>query len=559
MKRDRRHPMYSIDNYGRTLILWLIPILIANVAISAMAIGATRQQNIQRIHEALGFYIENTQTQIDSIEHFMYWSILYEPLIDQMDETDDLDSFAKALNSFRTRIADLQLSTGQQYQFFISLDGHDFFQNVSTLQTTYSTYKKIRDYFSVPETRSYMEDLKWNVLNVDEHYYLYHVIAYNGRQIICMIDVEDIVAPLSSINIGKKSVTTLQLADEQFTWEDKKMTYTCNAHPALENQINFSSSHSDLPFSLYMYVDQNQAPEAIMIIWLFIMILTFTIVVLLFVILSQINSHITRPIQEFSANLASINTDAGLLDLQNNKILELEQANIQFKNLMHEIKKLKISIYEQELEKRRIEIDFLRQQIRPHFYLNCLTTIHSMAQAQMYDELSSMTLLTINYFRYLFHSDQDYVSLGHEVEHIRDYLQIQEMRIGPAFSFTCRTDDDIADVKIPPLLLQTFVENSVKYAASEQGLLEISVEIHKTAMENKEYLTILIRDTGKGFPPDILEKLNRQEPLTHDSRPHIGIANIQKRLRLLYDSACSLSFENSPDGGAIVRILLPFV
>lgn len=551
--------MYSIHNYGRTLILWLIPILIANVTISAMAIGATRQQNIQRIHEALSLYIENTQTQIDSIEHFMYWSILYEPLIDQMDETNDMDSFAKALNTFRTRIADLQLSTGQKYQFFISLDDHDFFQNVSTLQTTYSTYKKIRDYFSVPETRSYMEDLKWNVLDVDEQYYLYHVIAYNSRQIICMIDVEDVVAPLSNINIGKNGVTTLQLEDEQFTWENKKMTHTYDNHPTSENQINFSSSHSDLPFSLYMHVDQNQAPEAIMIIWLFIMILTFTIVVLLFVILSQINSHITRPIQEFSANLAAINTDAGLLDLQNNKILELEQANIQFKNLMHEIKKLKISIYEQELEKRHIEIDFLRQQIKPHFYLNCLTTIHSMAQAQMYDELSSMTLLTINYFRYLFHSDQDYVSLGHEVEHIKDYLRIQEMRIGPAFSFTCQTDEDITNVKIPPLLLQTFVENSVKYAAAEQGLLEISVEIHKTVMEDKEYLAILIRDTGKGFPPDILEKLKGQEPLTHGSRPHIGIANIQKRLQLLYDSTCCLSFENAPDGGAIVRILLPFV
>lgn len=551
--------MYSIHNYGRTLILWLIPILIANVAISAMAIGATRQQNIQRIHEALSLYIENTQTQIDSIEHFMYWSILYEPLIDQMDEADDMDSFAKALNTFRTRIADLQLSTGQKYQFFISLDDHDFFQNVSTLQTTYSTYKKIRDYFSVPEMRSYMEDLKWNVLDVDGQYYLYHVIAYNSRQIICMIDVEDVVAPLSNINIGKNGVTTLQLEDEQFTWENKKMTHTYDIHPTSENQINFSSSHSDLPFSLYMHVDQNQAPEAIMIIWLFIMILTFTIVVLLFVILSQINSHITRPIQEFSANLAAINTDAGLLDLQNNKILELEQANIQFKNLMHEIKKLKISIYEQELEKRRIEIDFLRQQIKPHFYLNCLTTIHSMAQAQMYDELSSMTLLTISYFRYLFHSDQDYVSLGHEVEHIKDYLRIQELRIGPAFSFTCQTDEDITNVGIPPLLLQTFVENSVKYAAAEQGVLEISVEIHKTVMEDKEYLTILIRDTGKGFPPDILERLNRQEPLSHGSRPHIGIANIQKRLQLLYDSSCSLSFENAPAGGAIVRILLPFV
>lgn len=551
--------MYSIHNYGRTLLLWLIPVLIANIAISALAIGATRQQNIQHINEALELYVKNTQTQIDSIEHFMYWSILYEPLLDQMEASEDMDSFAKALNNFRTRITDLQLSTGQQYQFFICLDDGAFFQNVSALQTTYGTYKKMKAYFSSPQARSYMKDLKWDAFEIDGQYYLYHVLSYNSRQIICMINVEDVIAPLSNINIGEHGVTTLQLENDQFTWKNKEMMHTARTDSVLTNQINFAADHSSLPFSLYMHVDQNQAPEAIMLIWLFIMILTFTIIVLLFVILSQINSHITKPIQEFSANLASINTNSELLDLQNSKILELEQANIQFKNLMHEIKKLKINIYEQELEKRRIEIDFLRQQIKPHFYLNCLTTIHSMAQAQMYDELSAMILLTINYFRYLFSSDQNYVNLDHEVRHIKDYLQIQEMRFGPTFSFHCDISEDVLHAKIPPLLLQTFIENSIKYAALSDNLLEIFIHIHKTIVDNKPYLSILIQDTGKGFPPDILEKLNNREPLTHDSRPHIGITNIQKRLQLLYASDYKLSFANAKAGSAIVRIQLPFI
>lgn len=559
LKKYRREPLYSIHNYGHTLLLWLIPVLIANIAISALAIGTTRQQNIQHIHEAMNLYAENTQSQIGSIEHFMYWSILHEPLLDQLDTTTDMDSFAKALNNFRTRISDLQLSTGKQFQFFIYLENRDFFQNTSDLQMTYSTYKQVRTYFAAPEARSYMGNLEWDVLSIGEQYFLYHVLSYNHRQIICMVNVEDLIDPLTSINIGKKGVTTLQLTENQFTWQNHEMNYTSSTYSAFPNQINLSSAYSGLPFSLYIYVDPSQASEAIMLIWLFIMILTFTIVVLLFGVITYINTHITRPIQEFSANLASINTDSDLLDLRNNKILELEQANLQFKNLMHEIKKLKINIYEQELEKRHIQIDFLKQQIKPHFYLNCLTTIHSMAQAQMYDELSAMTLLTINYFRYLFHSDQDYVILDHEVAHIKDYLQIQAMRFGPTFTFHCTVAEDLSDARIPPLLLQTFIENSIKHSSPQDGLLDISIDIQKAILDGTPYLTILIQDTGCGFPPEVLEKLNAQEPLTHDSRPHIGIMNIQQRLQLLYNSDYELSFSNRESGGAVIRIRLPFV
>ena len=56
-------------------------------------------------------------------------------------------------------------------------------------------------------------------------------------------------------------------------------------------------------------------------------------------------------------------------------LVELEQIDDKFRNMIHQIRRLKITLYEQELEKQKIEMDYLKIQIRPHFYMNCLNFI----------------------------------------------------------------------------------------------------------------------------------------------------------------------------------------
>lgn len=119
--------------------------------------------------------------------------------------------------------------------------------------------------------------------------------------------------------------------------------------------------------------------------------------------------------------LRRINEDGQPADLRSSKLIELEQANDQFKDLMEQIKTFKIAMYEQELEKQQIQLDYMKQQIKPHFFLNCLTSIYSMAQIQMYQEIEDMAMSTSKYFRYLFQNGEDFVPLENELEHVRMY------------------------------------------------------------------------------------------------------------------------------------------
>lgn len=268
--------------------------------------------------------------------------------------------------------------------------------------------------------------------------------------------------------------------------------------------------------------------------------------------------RVLGPIQSFSDNLAFINESGQPADFKSSEIIELEQANTQFKGLVEQIKTFKIAMYEQELEKQRIQLDYMKLQIKPHFFLNCLTSIYSMAQIHMYKEIENMTLSTSKYFRYIFQNGENFVRLEDEIEHVRTYLEIQKQRYQDAFIYYIEQEDQAGSVEIPPLVLQTFIENSIKYAISREHEAEIRLTVQRLQMEQEEeMLVIQLTDTGPGFPPQVLEKLNLGEPLDQSKGTQIGIMNTLKRLEYLYLKRATVTFSNLEGGGASVILYLP--
>ena len=90
------------------------------------------------------------------------------------------------------------------------------------------------------------------------------------------------------------------------------------------------------------------------------------------VILIYLKRNILQPVQRFTRKLEQYDSGEYALHLTEESLLELERIDDKFKNMIHQIRRLKITLYEQELEKQKVEMDFLKLQIRPHFYLNCL-------------------------------------------------------------------------------------------------------------------------------------------------------------------------------------------
>ena len=220
---------------------------------------------------------------------------------------------------------------------------------------------------------------------------------------------------------------------------------------------------------------------------------------------------------------------------------------------------LKIAIYEKELAEQKAELEYTQEQIKPHFFLNCLSLIHGIADKNNEGEIVEITTVLSDYMRYIFQDSKKQRDVEEELEHIEAYIRIQKLRYGEeAFSFEATTDGDIGEWKVPSLLLQTLVENSVVHGVSLDRKSEISLYLTNETYEDGEYLYICISDTGNGFSKEALDAIENDTPIIYHGRHHVGISNIKRRLALMYGERASITCSNMDENyGAVVEVRLP--
>lgn len=557
------NPSRSINYYSKVLFIILFSILLINIIVSFFTISITRQQSLDYISNTVNLYLKDTQRKLDAVDHFMIWTVKHDPLIEKIEEAQDMAALPEAMKDFRLRVNDFQYSTGKEYQFFLAFKKENYFFNSSPIQLSYSEYLEIKDIFLSEKMslNNYESLYTWQSIELNNKFYLYHLLEFENRVFISMIAVDDLLKPLKDINLGKNGSIIMENAEQGYLSDSGKVSSLKmdKFNHFFSSHLVFEEENTSLPFSLHVSVDHFSAFEKVVIAQFTLILASAIISLILFMILLYIRNNVIYPIQKFSENLSGINQNKETIDLKNSSIMELEQANTHFKGLIKEIKDLKVNIYEQEFEKKQIQMDFMKLQIKPHFYLNCLTTIYSMAQMEMYDEIQKMALSTSKYFRFLFQTNQNFVELKKELDHIDDYLAIQKIGHGSAFVFETFREPDIEKAKIPPLVLQTFIENSIKHSVSLDEEIKISLNMNYTEIDNKRFIKFIIKDTGPGFPTDVLEKLQNNKFLTTETGNHIGINNVVQRLRLSYGGEFSIEFSNGIDGGAIIVLIIPYL
>ncbi len=558
-----KNPSRSVNYYSKVLFSILIFILLINIFVSFFTISITRQQSIDYITNTVNLYLKDAQQKFNAVDHFMIWTVKHEPLIENIEGAQDMAQLPKSISDFRSRVNDFQHSSGKEYQFFLALKKENYFFNSSPIEMDYSEYLEIKKFFLSENANpdNYENMYTWQSLKLNNKFYLYHLLEYGNRMFICLIAVEDILLPLQDINLGKNGTIIMENDEYGFLSSPDQVNLFKKerSNNFFSSNLVFEGENTSLPFSLHVSVDHFSAFERVVIAQFVLILATIIISLILFLILLYIKNKVLSPIQNFSKNLSDINRNNETIDFESSSIIELEQANEQFRGLINEIKKLKINVYEQEFEKKQIQMDFMKLQIKPHFYLNCLTTIYSMAEMKMDKEIKEMALSTSKYFRYLFQTNQNFVKLEKELGHINDYLAIQKLVHGPAFLFENFIEAGIEKAKIPPLVLQTFIENTIKYSVSLDEQARISLRIFSIDMDNKKFIKIMLKDSGPGFPSDVLDKLQNNIPLTDGKGHHIGINNVVQRLRLLYSGEFLIEFSNGSDSGAFITLIIPYL
>jgi two-component system LytT family sensor kinase len=201
----------------------------------------------------------------------------------------------------------------------------------------------------------------------------------------------------------------------------------------------------------------------------------------------------------------------------------------------------------------RAEVRALRAQISPHFVYNALTAIASFVRTDP-ERARELLLEFAEFTRYSFRPHGDYTTLADELRSIDRYLTIERARFSDRLQVRLQVAPEVLPVGLPFLCLQPLVENAVRHGlSSKPGLGTVSIVAHDAGAE----CLITVEDDGVGMNPDVLFQAHDGVDPSGEAAQHLGLANVDERLRAAFGDEFGLVVETAPGAGTRVSMRVP--
>ena len=564
---------------GKLTIQVIIPVIILFLGILVVMFQSmfeARQLVYRYIEDTAALYVEQLNTDITKINYEIITLTNKKREINSVKGIRPEDSkYYPVLNELQEQNRNLKIRYKEPSCFFVYLeeaellitDSGSIFKDSQKLGLNGALMEALRE--KKGERTPYSQ---WYFINDGEQDYVFSRFSKNGMTMGCAIRLEDLFNTLRIDSLGYEGIPYIQDKDGSLFISSRDRDKI-----SVEDIRNISGKKAGIfteqviyAFPISGIIGENRVfhimitpsggiLEKIMRLQVILVFLAIGIIVGCILVVRVYYQRILRPMKQFVNSLKNTEEEQWINENGSNNILELEMASKEFKGLLRKIKSLKIDIYEKELARQKTELEAMQVQIRPHFYLNCLSLIHGMADVAKEEKIVHITEMLSNYMRYVMSDTFEPRSLKEEIAFIRNYVEIQQIRYGKeAFSFEVIMEDTIDTYLVPTLIIHNFVENAITHAVSLDNHVEITLYIVNENYEDGEYLYICISDTGTGFPPDILEAIEQDTPIYYNDRKHIGIQNSLKRLKLIYGEKAKINFSNMDEGyGAVVEITIP--
>ncbi len=558
---------YLIKNYNfSNIIKWIEIILtvmvLLNFSVSFYAINQMTSSSTRAVTGRLSTDVDNISHTLSGIHSMMLSEVGYDRDLDTLLVADNSKTLINKIN-ITGRVKEVitnwsrELPYPVNYVLYFPGNGKIIYDAENGDE--YSRWISVKnDIISKLDNHDYQAN--WNIVELGGDNYLVDIIVNNGRYMLAYIKLEEVVNSIQSEFYGNNYYIAVT--------NDSNQVYFNGLDLDKDNITTLQGTNSSLRKNLLrqMLVVQEKVKEDISFImvihnynsvmktfWLqlALILVIIAIVVVVLYILRFINNTILRPIQTFNENVETLKNNEVYDVATHYQINELGNASQLMSEMVERIKGLKINIYEKTLEQQKAKMDFLTLQIEPHFYLNCMNIIYNMAQLEQYKEIQRLSNYVSEYLRYIFKSRDEFATVREELGHIKKYLEIQKIRYGNCFEAHIDVEEGLLDLSIPPLVLQTFVENSIKYSIN----WEDDIELYVIGRMDEEAV-IRIEDTGEGFDSEILYKLQNGIDISEGDR-RIGIMNAVSRIKLVYENEASVRFYNRSEGGAGVELRFP--
>ena len=267
----------------------------------------------------------------------------------------------------------------------------------------------------------------------------------------------------------------------------------------------------------------------------FMLIVTIEFIIIASVIIKK---RVTSPLEEIARRAREIGVQGNLnIPFPNEKYYsEADDISRALNEMMGQIQTLVLEVEQREKLQKRLELSVINHQIKPHFLYNTLNAASILISVEEKNSADQLIKSLAKYYRACLNQGRDIVSLDNELEIAQEYIKISLIRNPDILRVYYDIDQEVHELQIPKMTIQTLVENCIKYGIKQMGE-PIHITISAKCMEG--YAELGVEDNGSGMKQDMVDKIMKGELL--EAKSGFGLRSVVMRISLLYD------IKNIPD------------
>ncbi|WP_274365895.1 sensor histidine kinase [Paenibacillus thermotolerans] len=238
---------------------------------------------------------------------------------------------------------------------------------------------------------------------------------------------------------------------------------------------------------------------------------------------------------------------------------EVGQLTASYNTMISRMDELINTVHRSELMRKEAAYRMMQAQIKPHFLYNTLESIRMIADANDDHEAADMAYTLGKLFRYSLSSLQEETSLKEEIENSKDYVKIQQIRMGDRLQVSFDIAAPVDRFVCPRFILQPIVENSIAH-----GIAKVRKQGHLTVRvyEDSEYVYVAVEDTGAGIPEERLRAVRNalmdagEVHTLQSERGGLGLSNVNERIKMFYGKQSGIRIDSVPGEGTVCTLQL---
>ena len=296
-------------------------------------------------------------------------------------------------------------------------------------------------------------------------------------------------------------------------------------------------------------------------LWLFVILIPIIVMVFFRIIYRQFDRIMVEPVEYLLYRIQQMEKkeqeSSVVKEKEHEPIKEFREIHTKLDAMLDRIRQLQSEKYEKELEAQDAQLQYYKLQINPHFFLNCMSLLDAMLEKTDVVTMRAFLSSLSHHFRYIFKNQADLVNLQEELMEVQAYVNLFSISRQEPVLFQTESTEALDEITVPILSVQTFVENSIKYAKIPGKILSLKVVVTQLMDEEGNFICIKISDNGNGYREEVLKELNKPYAGFVCHSHHVGIDNIKYRLHQFGGDKIKIVFYNDTLGGAVTEILLP--